>query len=183
MRKSFTHSVFYKALTVSALFICYSVNMEAQVSGNVFRDFNANGIKTTAAPDPIEVGLKDVTVNAYPTTGALITTTTDTNGDYSITGGTGSYRVEFILPIGFFASNGVVSNSTVQFVVAGGTANLGVKPPTSACSSTNPNLITPKFSNGSRLDNPNEDAIIIYDHNKRGQNNTFGQVASATTIK
>lgn len=140
-------STFYRVLLVSFLAILVQFEVKAQVSGNVFRDFNANGIKTTAAPDPIEVGLKDVTVNAYPATGAVITTTTNASGNYTITGGTGPYRVEFILPSSYYATKGSVSNTTVQFVAAGGVANLGVNYPSDFCQN-NPNIIIPSYVAG-----------------------------------
>ncbi len=137
-------------IIISFLFL-FSKQTQAQVSGNVFRDFNANGIKTTAAPDPIEIGLKDVTVNAYPTTGSLITTKTDASGNYSISGGTGPYRVEFILPSYYYASKGSVSNTTVQFVAAGGTANLGVNSPEDYWNNTtqaDPFILVPAYVHG-----------------------------------
>jgi hypothetical protein len=116
------------------------------VSGTVFRDFNANGIRTTTAPDPIEPGLKDVTVNAYDAGGSY-TATTDATGAYAITGGTGPYRVEFILPAFYYASNGSVSNTTTQFVAAGGTVDLGANYPSDYCQ-VNPDFVIPQFFNG-----------------------------------
>ena len=124
-------------------FVAITQNLQAQVSGKVFRDFNANGIQTTAAPDPIELGLKDVTINAYDATGTLNSATTIADGTYSISGGTAPYRVEFVLPSGYYASKGNVSNTTVQFVA--GAANLGVNHPADFCQA-NPLLITPFHS-------------------------------------
>jgi hypothetical protein len=126
-------------------------NSKAQVTGKVFRDFNANGVQTTAAPDPIEPGLKDVTVNAYDNTGALFTATTAATGTYSISGGTSPYRVEFILPPYYYASKGNVSNTTVQFVAAGGVADLGVNSPDDYWDNTlnpDPVFVVPSYLNG-----------------------------------
>ena len=140
MRNLYTLSKF---LCFIIFLISINQNSFAQISGKVFRDFNADGTQTTAAPNPIEPGLKDVTVNAYDAIGTALTpVTTSTTGTYSITGGTSPYRVEFILPSGYYASKGNTSNTTVQFVATGGTANLGVNAPSDYCQA-NPLLVTP----------------------------------------
>ncbi len=161
MRNQFTKC------TLFIVFLFCIQAIQAQVSGNVFRDFNANGIKTTAAPDPIEIGLAGVTVNAYDVNGTLITATTIANGNYTITGGVGPYRIEFILPPFYYASNGTLSSSTVQFVAAGGTANLGVNSPGDYCQD-NPYLSTTIFYNGDPLGSgttANSDAIVAFKYN------------------
>jgi uncharacterized repeat protein (TIGR01451 family) len=135
-------------ILVLVVCLCASQFVRAQVGGKVFRDFNANGIHTTAAPDPIEPGLQGVTVNAYDATGTLFTATTDAAGAYSISGGTGPYRVEFILPTFYYASKGSTSNTTTQFVAAGGTADLGVNYPGDYCQ-TNPVIVIPNHDMGS----------------------------------
>ncbi|MEY4906108.1 MAG: hypothetical protein RLZZ292_3923, partial [Bacteroidota bacterium] len=148
MRRLFLQCFFSKPFLFSIVFLSSIATTHAQVSGKVFRDFNANGIQTTAAPDPIEPGLQNVTVNAYDNTGTLFSATTSATGTYSIAGGTGPYRVEFILPAFYYASNGSTSNTTVQFVAAGGTANLGVNSPEDYCNTVNPTVLVPIFING-----------------------------------
>jgi hypothetical protein len=133
-------------------FLCLANLSYAQVSGKVFRDFNANGIQTTIAPAPIEPGLQGVTVNAYDVGGTLYTATTSATGTYSIVGGTGPYRVEFILPSCYFASNGSISNTITQFVAAGGVADLGVNYPADYCQS-NPVIVVPNHDMGSGVGN------------------------------
>jgi hypothetical protein len=159
MIKLITSNFLAKILSISFLSVLFCANIQAQVSGKVFRDFNANGIQTTAAPDPIEPGLKDVTVNAYDVSGALNTATTDATGTYSIAGGTGPYRVEFILPTYYYASNGSVANTTVQFVAAGATGNLGVNYPADYCQA-NPAVSVPILVFGSNTQFPNEATLI-----------------------
>jgi hypothetical protein len=146
MRKSFTFNLLTKSLIVSTLLIAFLNNANAQVSGTVFRDFNANGIRTTTAPDPIEPGLKDVTVNAYDAGGSY-TATTDATGAYAITGGTGPYRVEFILPPYYYASKGSSSNTTVQFIAANGVGSLGVNYPGDYCQANPPISTSVMISN------------------------------------
>ena len=86
----------------------------AQVTGTVFRDFNGNGVKDTNEPL-----VSDVTVNAYSSAGTLCGTATTagaTAPNYSLTGcGTGSVRVEFIIP-----STGICANSGIDFSALGG---------------------------------------------------------------
>jgi SdrD B-like domain len=166
MRKSFIYQFFIQSIGIAIFFIGFCTTINAQVSGKVFRDFNANGIQTTAAPDPVEPGLKDVTVNAYDAGGSY-TATTDATGAYSITGGTGPYRVEFILPAFYYASKGSVSNTTVQFVAANGVANLGANYPSDYCHTLNPKVIIPLYTNGSATDNGviTENALVKFDFN------------------
>ena len=163
--------LFFKITLLSLLCGAANQHLQAQVSGKVFKDFNANGIQTTAAPDPIEPGLKDVTVNAYDVAGALNSATTIADGTYSISGGTAPYRVEFILPNSYYASKGNVSNTTVQFLATGGTASLGVNYPAQYCDSNNPNLAIPIFVNGDPLQtgaSATETALVGFPYNANG---------------
>jgi SdrD B-like domain len=176
-------------IIIVSIFFLLAQATNAQVSGKVFRDFNANGLQTTAAPDPVEPGLAGVVVNAYDAGGGPYTATTGANGSYSISGGTGPYRVEFILPAYHYASNGSVSNTTIQFVAAGGAANLGVNTPNEYCQA-NPNLAVPCYIAGA-YNNPSNsslDALVSFSANKSGDGTvagnmpnhdaTFGQVGA-----
>lgn len=75
-----------------------------QITGNVFRDFNSDGLKSTGSIT--DTGVSGVTVTAYDATGAQAgVTTTGSNGDYTITGLTAGviYRLEFsTLPSGYY---------------------------------------------------------------------------------
>jgi hypothetical protein len=185
MRKSITFNFVAKILTISFLSVLFCANIQAQVSGKVFRDFNANGIQTTAAPDPIEPGLKDVTVNAYDVSGALNTATTDATGTYSIAGGTGPYRVEFILPTYYYASNGSASNTTTQFVAAGGIANLGVNNPSDYWDNVthpDPFILIPNYTNGT-YDGPGKAVgAILGITNNQGTLTTAAMTPTVSTI-
>ena len=177
--------LFFKITLLSLLFGAINQHLQAQVSGKVFKDFNANGIQTTAAPDPIEPGLKDVTVNAYDATGTALTpVTTSTSGDYSISGGTAPYRVEFILPPSYYASKGDVSNTTVQFLATGGTANLGVNYPNDYCQA-NPPIATTSFINGDPTTGGTAagfQAIVSVPYNASGKD-TDGNIFNSNVIQ
>lgn len=118
------------------LFLCSKAN--SQISGSVFRDYNANGIKNNSASfnEPFVSG---ITVNAYNSAGTLIATTTTAgtsapnfsfpaSGANSIASGT-AVRLEFV---GLSASDnpsfsGTGNATHVQFVTAPSTtANFAV---------------------------------------------------------
>jgi SdrD B-like domain len=118
----------------------------AQISGTVFRDFNANGAFNTD-----EKGVAGVLVKAYddndPIASPTATATTAGGpsladiGDYSLTGlaaGT-TYRLEFSWPtsgtnhLGFLEP-GAAGSTTVQFVANGtGNVHLGINPDGQYC--------------------------------------------------
>jgi hypothetical protein len=100
------------------------------VSGNVYHDYNGNGIKNGAsAPFGADEGIAGVAVRAYDSTGALVgAATTVADGTYSISvtgAATTSVRIEFDTPPGFFPSP----------------SNPGAVPYTQAVNSTRPGPI------------------------------------------
>jgi SdrD B-like domain/Ig-like domain CHU_C associated/PKD-like domain len=149
LRKRTFCANYFTILVSLGLMLTPSV-LEAQISGTVFRDFNADGTKQVT--NPIEPGLSGILVTAYNAAGtSLGTATTSTTGAYSFTVGTlasgAKVRLEFTLPTAYYPSNGSVSNSTVQFVTAGTgvTANLGINAPADYCHTTNPTYLLPCY--------------------------------------
>ncbi len=129
--KTFTFSIFYTCLIV----LFSSTVLFAQISGKVFRDFNANGVKdnTTTFNEPFVSG---ITVTAYNAAGASIATATtdldsDADGDnydLSVVSGT-AVRVEFT---GLVTDDypTVAGGTSVQFVTAPSTTtHLGINQP------------------------------------------------------
>ncbi|MFZ1529646.1 MAG: SdrD B-like domain-containing protein [Ferruginibacter sp.] len=126
-----------KLLFITFLLLIFGGVTQAQVSGTVFRDFNANGAKDNGAGfnEPFVAG---VTVKAFNSANIQLGTTKTTNasGAYNFTGleipsGT-VVRVEFSgLAIGDFASaNGTTNGTNVQFVTAPSNAvHFGVNAP------------------------------------------------------
>lgn len=114
-------------------------NLQAQVSGYVFRDFNANGVKenTTSYNEPF---VANVTVTAFDSTGAAVgTMQTNSSGAYNFTGLNLPLRIEFTdfdstdYPAAFGAGNG----SNVQFyTVSSSNANFGINYPSNYCQSS-----------------------------------------------
>jgi hypothetical protein len=121
--------VFIFFFSLSSLLVSTS---NAQVSGVVFRDFNADGIKNANEPY-----ISGVTVNAYLANASTPCGTAVSSGNtapnYTLSGcGTADVRVEFILPatgacvdniIDFSSFQGIDNGSSVQFV-KGNSANI-----------------------------------------------------------
>jgi trimeric autotransporter adhesin len=106
----------------TVLFISTINTATAQVSGLVFRDFNANGVRdvSTLITEPF---VASVTVKAFDALGVQVgvTATTNASGAYSIAVPNGkAVRVEFsTLPSSTFAGvYGTGSGTTVQFATA-----------------------------------------------------------------
>ncbi|HRR09859.1 MAG TPA: hypothetical protein PLO56_14310, partial [Rhodothermales bacterium] len=131
-------------------------NMAQTITGTVFRDFNANGVKDNTASFN-EVGIGGVTVNCTDSSGGTGTATTSTAattlGQYSLTGCTGASRVDFVWTNAalFDGAKGAGSNTSIQFINATRTnINFGLNNP-AHYSNTSPNLVTPKYLNGNPL--------------------------------
>ncbi|MEZ4729902.1 MAG: SdrD B-like domain-containing protein [Caldilineaceae bacterium] len=100
------------------------------ISGNVFRDFDADGVDDGAN----EIGVAGVIVTAYDRNGvAQGTATTVAGGDYTLnTTGNGPYRLEFTnLPTGYAPTmHGTGNGTSTQFVSApASNVNFGVNNP------------------------------------------------------
>lgn len=129
----------------------FSIQNYAQVSGKVFRDLNANGVKDNSATfnEPFLAG---ITVNAYNSAGALVgTATTGSTGTYSFSGLTLPIRVEFLGGmIGDYTSPVGAGNMTsVQFYSsASTTADYGLFYPDEYVGSTNPKMTSVQHVGG-----------------------------------
>ncbi|MFZ4057253.1 MAG: SdrD B-like domain-containing protein [Ferruginibacter sp.] len=106
-----------------AVVVCLHLSTYAQVSGKVFRDFNANGILNTTVSYN-EPAVSGITVVATLSNGSIFTTSTNDSGKYSfsaaqIPAGTPSRIVFSGLKLGDAPSiTGSQHFSNVQFVVA-----------------------------------------------------------------
>ncbi|MBP7184030.1 MAG: hypothetical protein KBA06_00860 [Saprospiraceae bacterium] len=139
---------------VISLLMIFCYEAQAQISGVVFRDLNANGVKenTSTYNEPFVQG---ITVSAYPATGSTQTTTSDANGAYSFTGLALPVRIEFSgnPTYDYTAPIGSSNNSSVQFYSSNSTtADFGVIDP-SDYQQTDPPLIIPRYRNGTSVGN------------------------------
>lgn len=118
--------------------LLYSSMALANVSGKVFRDFNANGSFDSGSSFN-EVGMAGVTAKAFdaddPPSAPTAVATSAANGNYTLTGlQTGAkYRLEFSWGESWLKP-GVAGGTSVQFVTNGATGvNVAVNDPAQYC--------------------------------------------------
>ncbi len=137
------------------VFAFSSSELSAQVSGNVFRDYNASGTKETGVGYN-EPGAAGVTVNAYNASGTLLATTTSgANGNYSFTSGQISaatkVRLEFTgwMSEDYPGAYGTNNKTSVQFVTAPSiTSNFAINYPGDYIESATARIVVPSYTNG-----------------------------------
>jgi hypothetical protein len=165
--------------------------VDAQVSGTVYKDFNASGVKDNSTTYN-EPGMAGVVVKAFKPDGSALTvaytgggTSTNSTGGYTVTGGTlGQIRLEFAMPDNFtFASSGASGGTTVTFP-SGATQDLAVNYPGQYIDSTNPNIITTCFVNGdpdaTGANGPSSvDTIVKLPYNSTGTSPTVTKMSIA----
>ena len=118
------------------------------VSGLVFNDTNANGLR-----DASETGLPGVTVTAFANAANPVTAITDSEGRYTLAVAANRARIEFTnWPAPFQSSLfGAASATSVQFVDVPATdVNLGLFDPTQFCQS-NPRVASSCFVFGDNV--------------------------------
>ncbi|TAE26465.1 MAG: hypothetical protein EAZ91_17570 [Cytophagales bacterium] len=182
------------------LMTLFSFSAQAQITGKVYRDFNANGTQDTpissTASATGEPGFPGIVVMAYPATGSPVSVTTGIDGSYSFpnSGATASgakLRLEFSgLPSGVYsAAYGTAttgSGTSVQFVTAGGTAvaNYGIHYPGEYCDSS-PQLATPCFVSGtqSAASVANEHVLVTFPYSAQSTNSgTLANPVASNTV-
>ncbi len=147
-------STLLKGTALTMLALC-SIELSAQISGTVFRDYNANGVKNNSATYN-EPGAANITVKAYSTTGTLLATTTSlANGTYSFTNvqvpAATKVRLEFTgwQSADFPAPFGTGNKTSVQFATApSATSNFGINYPGDYIDNANARIIVPSYANG-----------------------------------
>lgn len=136
-------------------FALSTLNLSAQVSGNVFRDYNASGTKETGVTYN-EPGAAGITVRAHNAAGTVLaTTTTGANGNYSFTAGqipaATKVRLEFTgwMSEDFPGAYGTNNKSSVQFVTAPNTtADFAINYPGDYIESQTARIVLPSYTNG-----------------------------------
>ncbi len=166
----------------------FSFSAHAQ-SGKVFRDFNSNGVQDSPATGVVvgEVGVPGVIVTAYPASGAPVSATTGADGSYTITGLSGTVRLEFTnLQAGDFDSfKGTGNGTSVQFVAAGSTANFGVNYPQNYCGKDTPPVLVPCYVSGdpqTGSDVGKRDVLVSLPYDSQGDTPTHTTIATGEKI-
>ena len=182
MKKNYTNILAIKRFLFLflSIFLAASTYTFAQVSGTVFRDGNGDGIYQSS--EPLIAGL---TINAYNTLGTLCGTTistTSSSPNYSITGCSGSIRLEFIIPpsstcnvngqFDFSTVNGTGSKTSIQFVTAPSNGNnFGLLSNDFYVKSSNPTIFVPCYVNGwgaKGSTSGDGDAFVNFSYNSTG---------------
>lgn len=148
-------NIFLLASVLVFSFLGIFNTVSAQVSGVVYRDFNANGAKNNS-PSYNEPGAPGVTVKAYDIAGTLLgTSVSGSNGAYSFTAGVipaaTKVRLEFSgwNAADFTAPFGANNKTSVQFVTAPViTADFGINYPGDYIDNLNARIILPTYANG-----------------------------------
>jgi hypothetical protein len=184
------------------LFIAVTITsyVNAQISGNVYRDVNNNGGKSVTSVEPYEKGVFGVTVKAYNSLGVMVASvTTNANGDYSMPSVTGfPVRLEFSSNADdFSAKRNAAGKTNVQFIKTATTAaNYGIASHNFYASGNTSYTATNAASNGNALSTGAADAgvrqnLIVFNSNfdntqKTGavyQNQWLGSVFGLTYQK
>lgn len=188
MQQHYTHLRFANYFTLFfffTLFLSPSVS-QAQISGKVFRDLDADGVY-----DASEYPESGIRVVAYNTNGDSITQVTTTatldgSGDnYSFTGLTLPVRLEFRVTSYLFSAKGGVGNTTVQFYSAASSdADLAVHYPSLFCQN-DPNVIIPCYVSGDPEGGGTGgslDALVSFPYSTTGSTTSPTHIASASEI-
>ncbi len=135
------------------LMLLMSHTVYADISGTVFRDFNADGVLTTGDGFN-ETGQAGVTVKAFDVAGAeKASAISAADGGYTLAGlnSGADYRVEFSwTETGLMPS--AAGGTSVQFVKDGATnINFAVLNPNDYSHTSNPYLVIPQYINGNPL--------------------------------
>jgi hypothetical protein len=143
----------------------FYIPSSAQISGTVFRDVNANGVRELASPE--EPGEYGVRVSAYNAANTLLGIVyTDASGLYSFTSSqtpaATAVRLEFAATTGTYPSRKIAPNRTnVQFVIAGpGAINIdyAITDKKLSANTSNPYVASTKYTNGNAVSNAVGDA-------------------------
>jgi len=164
--------------------ILMSSNLDADVSGTVFRDLPVNGttLNTYGVKDSNEIGIKNIVVTGYQLDGGTETTLTGDDGSWTLAT-TGNVRVEFSGWAGYLqeSSNGGVKNSSTQFIQDGGTANFGLHNPADYINN-NVEVLAVTVSGGTRDANPSNPTLRKFTYSESSQNIDESGVVNIHTV-
>ncbi len=173
-------------LLLSVLLVQQTVYAAAgNITGTVFRDYNADGVK-----QPLEPGIAGVNVTAYDANGTPSPTAiTIANGTYTIahTFAGDEARVEFTLPSDGslnYLQPGAAGNTTVQFIdISGGNVsgiNVGFNNP-AQYSIANPDVAVPAWERNDPTGN-NNPVVRGHLYNANGTAVTLQNYANASQV-
>ena len=153
---------------------------QAQVSGSVFKDFNANGERTPGA-DTLEIGVAGVKVRLFvgSSNTPVAEKLTDSKGNYAFTTAQipadSSFKIEFANIPSFWFEGSVGKNSRTSLLFGKAPQNkfdFGISNDEDFCfGSDNAKIITSCFANGDAMGGGSageEPAIVMLDYKAQG---------------
>ena len=173
----------------------FSQFSQAQVSGSIFKDFNANGERTPGT-DTLEIGVAGVKVRLFvgSKTTPVAEKLTDKFGNYAFTAAQipadSNFKIEFanIPSFWFEGTVGKNSRSSLLFGKAPQTKlDFGISNDEDFCySGDQRNVITSCFANGDAMGGGSageEPAIVMFDYNAKGLAETDFPLTKLAMIK
>jgi hypothetical protein len=168
-------------LLAIAIFLFVYANLNAQVSGRIYKDFNANGVWDSTATH-LDQGRAKTVVQVYDKKGILKgSATTNADGKYAIPNVSGDLRLQITLPPyytdGFITSANRNSQSSIQFIKAPATnVDLGINFGDDYCGE-NPKMIVSCYAVG--IGGQSEDAIVTLPYSATGTDPSVKQMMNS----
>jgi hypothetical protein len=156
-------------------------NVQAQVSGRIYKDYNANGVWDSTATH-LDEGRAGTVVQVYDKNGILKgSTITKSDGKYLIPNVTGDLRLQVTLPAyytdGFITKINKSSQSNIQFIKAPATnVDLGMNFGDDYCGQ-DPKMIVSCYAIG--IGEQSEDAIVTLPYNAVGTDPSVKQMMNS----
>jgi len=162
----------WKYLKHLSVLIAFTIFAYSNITGVVFKDYNADGIRQNG-----ESGVEGVVVKAFKNGVLEANTTTDGNGNYTLelSDNSDNYRIEFELSDNScVAQSGVeyptsAVNSDIQFVQNGSSADFAIVYPYDIATEDNPFTFTSILVHGNPLDQNDSETEV---------NNITGEIAA-----
>ncbi|MEM7535600.1 MAG: SdrD B-like domain-containing protein [Chloroflexota bacterium] len=136
------------------------------IAGTVYNDIDHDGTQDAGEP-----GVAGVTVTAYDASGGSVSTTTDSNGAYTLAIASGTYRVEITDYPSWLQPGVAAGNTTTVIASSGTTVDFNLSNPESFCAS-NPDIAIACYTNGDPTQggtSATNDAIVSFAYNNTGR--------------
>ena len=170
-----------RIIYIFSFILFFNIQLNAQISGTVFRDYNGDGIQQSIAPN-LEPGISGVIINAYDKTNTIVNTTiTAPNGFYSLPF-IDTVRIEFELQPNFTCFTNLVDYSSmvpdgenIRFIYASSSnVNYSIQNPSEYLINNNPDAFVTKFNRGDPLvAGAAANSIALFGHNYKSSGTNF----------